>query len=81
MVSHWQARRRLAASPYGVTRLIYTERPMSLIRFIRVRTGDFNARPVTNRKATAAVAAGRGNKDLDASTANAIDIGNGSQRA
>lgn len=41
-----------------------------VIRYVRVRTGDFNARKAANQPA-----GGNGAKDLDASTANGFDIG------
>jgi hypothetical protein len=51
-----------------------------VIRFVRVRCGEFNARPFQRDGAPPAAAEGRGNKDLDASSANAIDVGGGSER-
>jgi hypothetical protein len=44
-----------------------------VIRYIRVRTGDFNAKAPAN-SATGA-AGGNGAKDLDAGTANGLDVG------
>jgi hypothetical protein len=71
-------------SPGGITLWGY---PLNIgasedivIRFIRVRCGDFNSRPVKDRPATDVRSAGHGRKDLDASSANAIDVGNGSER-
>lgn len=48
-----------------------------VIRYLRVRCGDFNVR---HEGAPPDAAQGRGNKDLDASSANAIDVGGGSER-
>jgi hypothetical protein len=46
-----------------------------VIRYLRVRTGDFNARMPKGSEATGAAPAGNGNKDLDAGTANGFDVG------
>jgi hypothetical protein len=46
-----------------------------VIRFIRVRTGDFNARPVKASASSDKATAGRGGMDLDGGTANGFDIG------
>jgi len=45
-----------------------------IIRYLRVRTGDFNARAAKSAAASGD-AAGRGAHDLDASTANGFDVG------
>jgi hypothetical protein len=44
-----------------------------VIRYVRVRTGDFNAKAPANSATGAAV--GNGAKDLDAGTANGLDVG------
>jgi len=46
-----------------------------VIRYIRARTGDFNARPPKTARAADRASAGHGKKDLDASTANGFDVG------
>lgn len=51
-----------------------------IIRHLRVRCGDFNAGPVTSRSVSGQLATGRGRRDLDASSANAVDVGGGSRR-
>jgi hypothetical protein len=46
-----------------------------VIRYLRVRTGDFNARPAKASTSADKATAGHGAMDLDASTANGFDIG------
>ena len=46
-----------------------------VIRYLRVRTGDFNARPAKASRSADKAAAGNGAKDLDAGTANGFDVG------
>ena len=46
-----------------------------VIRYLRVRTGDFNARMPKGGEAIGGAPTGNGNKDLDAGTANGFDIG------
>lgn len=46
-----------------------------VVRYIRVRTGDFNAQAPSNVKDLEKNATGKGAHDLDASAANAVDVG------
>ena len=46
-----------------------------VIRYLRCRTGDFNARAAKNAKTSGNAATGHGAQDLDAGTANGFDIG------
>lgn len=46
-----------------------------IIRYVRVRTGDFNASPPKGTQSTAQKSTGNGAHDLTASTANAVDVG------
>jgi hypothetical protein len=71
-------------SPGGITLWGY---PMSVtassnivIRFLRIRTGDFNAMKTDAANVPLQPAQGNGNKDLVPDTANAMDVGHGSDR-
>lgn len=46
-----------------------------VVRCIRVRTGDFNAKAPRGAPASSKTSVGNGAKDLDASTANGFDVG------
>lgn len=46
-----------------------------VIRYVRVRTGDFNARAASVPRAAQNPSAGNGAKDLDAGSANGVDVG------
>jgi hypothetical protein len=46
-----------------------------VVRYIRVRTGDFNARAVVSSHTAAPDPLGKGAMDLDAGTANGLDVG------
>jgi hypothetical protein len=45
-----------------------------VIRYVRVRTGDFNARARRTKRSSGSSASGRGGEDLDASVANGVDV-------
>jgi hypothetical protein len=68
-------------SPGGVTVYGYpcnvSKASDVVIRYIRMRTGDFNARAPRDPRAAQKAAVGKGAKDLDAGTANGFDVGRG----
>ena len=71
-------------SPGGVTLWGY---PVELkgckdvvIRFLRIRTGDFHARPLESSGDTPDAKAGEEVRDLDASSANGVDVASGCER-
>lgn len=65
-------------APGGITAWAY---PINIsyasdvvVRYVRVRTGDFNARAPKNPAGPDAPKVGKGNKDLDAASANGFDV-------
>jgi hypothetical protein len=65
-------------APGGITAWAY---PINIsyasdvvVRYVRVRTGDFNARAPKDAKDPDAPKVGKGNKDLDAASANGFDV-------
>lgn len=66
-------------APGGITLWGYpvnvTKASDVVIRYLRVRTGDFNARAPKAGGGSKMPSTGKGTHDLDASTANAVDIG------
>lgn len=71
-------------SPGGITLWGYptdlSESSDIIIRYIRFRTGDFNAAITDDEGTPVDPPRGNGNKDLLANTANAVDVGNGCER-
>jgi hypothetical protein len=66
-------------SPAGITVFGYpcnvSKASDVVIRYIRARTGDFNAQAPHDPRATKAATVGKGAKDLDAGSANGFDVG------
>lgn len=66
-------------APSGITAWAYPINILNasdvVVRYVRVRTGDFNARAPKDAKGRNAPKVGNGNKDLDAGSANGFDIG------
>jgi hypothetical protein len=65
-------------APGGITAWAYPINISSasdvVVRYVRARTGDFNARAPKNSKDAKAPKVGKGNRDLDASSANGFDV-------
>ncbi len=75
VISRSPAKRHRAASRFGATRLRSPAQSNVVVRYLRVRVGDFNVRTPNEESKSEADAVANRAKDLDPRSANGLDIG------